>query len=116
MSYIANGEVKANETTVGLTESKTFIHNFELKKVTITTVLRFPRVEYGLDSATLHNSSKDSLNYLVKLLNENPTIIIELDAHTDPQGQLKHNMILSQNRAQSCVDSFPSHRELTLHA
>jgi peptidoglycan-associated lipoprotein len=103
-----NSDEKANETTVGLTESKTFVHNFELQKATITTEIKFPRVEYGLDSATLRTASKDSLNYLVKTLNDNPTIVIELDAHTDQQGQLKHNMTLSQARAQSCVDYLES--------
>jgi peptidoglycan-associated lipoprotein len=105
--YLAS-DVKANETTVGLTESKTFIHDFVLQKATINNAIRFPKVEYDLDKATLRPNSKDSLNYLVKLLNDNPTIIVELDAHTDPQGSPKHNLVLSQARAQSCVDYLKS--------
>jgi len=99
-----NSDEKANETTVGLVESKTFVHNFELQKADLHTEIHFPKVLYDLDKATLTENSKDSLNYLVKTLNDNPTIIIELDAHTDQQGQHQHNMILSQARAQSCVD------------
>lgn len=98
-----NSDEKANETTVGLTESKTFIHNFELQKADIHVELHFPQVLYDLDKATLTENSKDSLNYLVTLLNNNPTIKIELDANTDQRGSKRHNEILSQARAQSCV-------------
>ncbi len=108
VSFIASGSERANETTVALTESKTFVHNFEFQPVTMKTVLHFPKVLYDLDKATLLQQSKDSLNYLVKLLNDNPTICIILDAHTDPQGSYKHNMVLSQARAQACVDYLES--------
>jgi len=35
---------------------------------------------------------------------DNPTIIIELAAHTDTRGSDASNDLLSQNRAQSCVN------------
>ena len=103
-----NSDEKANETTVGLTESKTFVHNFELQLADIHHEIHFPRVLYPLDQAILTDASKDSLSSLIKTLTDNPTIKIELDAHTDQQGQKKHNMILSQARAQSCVDFLES--------
>ncbi|MGP8213966.1 MAG: OmpA family protein [Bacteroidia bacterium] len=101
-SYLAS--TKQNLSTVGTNDSKTWVMDFELKFVTQTTALHFPKVEYGIDSAVIRPNSRDSLNYLVKLLNDNPTIKIQLDAHTDPNGSFKHNMDLSQARAQACVD------------
>ncbi len=101
--YLAS-PVKATVSTVGVPDSKTWVEDFTLKKADMTVRLKFPRVEYALDKAILTENSKDSLNYLVKLLKDNPTIKIELDAHTDPQGSEAHNMPLSQARAQSCVD------------
>src|SRR6185312_16116828 len=71
-----NSDEKANETTVGLTESKTFVHNFELQLADIRHEIHFPRVLYDLDK----------------------------DTHTDQQGQKAYNLNLSQARAQSCVD------------
>ncbi|HTA82748.1 MAG TPA: OmpA family protein [Bacteroidia bacterium] len=103
LEYLAS-KVKATVSTVGQNDSKTWIEDFTLTKADLTVRLKFPRVEYALDKAILTENSKDSLNYLVKLLKDNPTIKIELDAHTDPQGSEKHNMPLSQARAQSCVD------------
>ena len=41
---------------------------------------------------------------LVKLLNDNPNITIELSAHTDMVGDSVSNLVLSEKRAQSCVD------------
>jgi outer membrane protein OmpA-like peptidoglycan-associated protein len=49
-------------------------------------------------------NSKDSLDYLFDIMVDKPTIIIELQAHTDSSGGDTENMVLSQKRAQSCVD------------
>ncbi len=103
LHYLASDE-RANETTVGKKESETFVHDFQLQKPNPVVELHFPAVLYGLDSANLRTESKDSLNYLVRLLNNNPTLKIELDAHTDQQGDYNHNIHLSQARAQSCVN------------
>jgi outer membrane protein OmpA-like peptidoglycan-associated protein len=35
---------------------------------------------------------------------DNPTIVIELAAHTDSRDTDKRNLVLSQKRAQSCVN------------
>jgi len=99
-----NSDEKANETTVGKSESETFEHDFHLKKPKPMEAIHFPAVLYDLGKATLRSESKDSLNYLVRLLNNNPTLKIELDAHTDQQGSAVSNIKLSQARAQSCVN------------
>ena len=49
-------------------------------------------------------NSKDSLDFLYTTLIDNPSIVIELQAHTDCRGGDDYNQKLSQRRAQSCVD------------
>ena len=49
-------------------------------------------------------NSKDSLDYLVDLLDRNPTFVISLEAHTDTRGGDKANDELSQRRAETCVN------------
>lgn len=79
----------------------------ELFVLPIDKPIRLPEVRYDLGKASLQVNdsvnSKDSLNYLYDLMIENPTIIVELMAHTDCRGSDAANMKLSQARADSCV-------------
>jgi len=92
---------KKKWSTVGILESVHFQSDFCLQPVPPID-FAFPRVEYGLDSANLRASSKDSLDFLYRLLTDNPHMVIELAAHTDSRGSLKHNLDLSQRRAEAC--------------
>lgn len=98
---------KGKETTVGVTQSTTFIKDFALqptKKGKVLAEIPMPEVLYDLGSYTLRPESKDSLDYLYTVLTDNPTIVIELAAHTDSRGSDKANKTLAENRAKSCVD------------
>jgi outer membrane protein OmpA-like peptidoglycan-associated protein len=59
---------------------------------------------YDFDKATLRSESKTELQRLIALLNEYPTMKIELGAHTDSRGTNEYNQVLSANRAKSVVD------------
>ncbi|AMR30556.1 hypothetical protein A0256_03515 [Mucilaginibacter sp. PAMC 26640] len=61
-------------------------------------------VLYDYGKASLRAESKMVLNGVVKILQDNPKIKIELAAHTDAIGSDKYNNQLSQARAQACVD------------
>ncbi|MFZ1617511.1 MAG: OmpA family protein, partial [Flavobacteriales bacterium] len=91
-------------TTVGLSESTTFVKEYLLQPVTPDKAISLPEVLFDLGSAALRPEGKDSLQTLYQTLVDNPTIIIELAAHTDSRGSDKSNITLSQNRAQSCVN------------
>ena len=99
--YLANKDQRIL-TTVGLDKSQDFVADFFVKPV--IPQLRLPEIQYELGSAALLPQSKDSLIYLYNILKDNPSIVCELDAHTDSRGSLESNMKLSQDRAQSCVD------------
>lgn len=94
---------KGEESTLGLEESTTFVHDFALQSIKKDEI-RFPEVLYDLGKWDLRAESKDSLNFLYQTLIDNPTIVIELSAHTDSRGSNSSNDVLSQKRAQSCVD------------
>jgi peptidoglycan-associated lipoprotein len=89
-------------TTVGLDKSKDFIADFELTPV--VPFIRMPQILYALGSAELLPQSKDSLAFLYQTLADNPSIVVELNSHTDSRGDAAKNQDLSQRRAQSCVD------------
>lgn len=96
--------VKDQVTTVGLTESTTFVKEYFLQPANLDIVIKLPEVQYDLGKFELRPEGKDSLETLYQTLIDNPTIIIELAAHTDTRDTEARNQILSQNRAQSCVN------------
>ncbi len=75
-----------------------------LKKIEVGSVIVLKNIFYDYNKATLRDASKNELDRLTKLLNDNPTIKIELSAHTDSRGSNTYNEKLSLRRAQSCVD------------
>jgi len=65
-------------------------------------VLRNVFFEYG--SATLDPKSYSELDNLIKILNDNPNMVIEIGGHTDNSGSHTFNQKLSESRAQSVVN------------
>ncbi len=78
--------------------------NVVINLAKIPRIIVLPNIEYDYDKATLRPQSMVALDELVKTLNDNPNLVIELRAHTDFRGNDDYNMKLSQARAQSCVD------------
>ncbi len=93
---------KARLTTVGLEDSKDF--RFEFKLAPTDEPIKINNINYEFGSYQLTEGSKASLDSLVQLLVLNPTIKIELMAHTDHVGSDQFNSELSQKRAQAAVD------------
>lgn len=58
-------------------------------------------VFFATASSELNPKSYSELDRLIKLLNDNPTIKIEISGHTDNDGSRKTNQALSERRAQS---------------
>lgn len=89
-------------TTVGFEEDKDLIHDFELDP--IKQNIDLPDIYYDLAKWDLRPESKTALDGLIETLNNNPTITIELQSHTDTRSSDAYNLTLSQKRAQSVVD------------
>jgi outer membrane protein OmpA-like peptidoglycan-associated protein len=80
------------------------IKDIALKKLEIGKSIVLNNIFYDFDKATLRSESMSELDRLVKLMNENPNLKIELSSHTDNKGADDYNQKLSQMRAQSVVD------------
>lgn len=93
--------------TMGQRDSRTFTQDFTL--TTLSKPVKMENVFYDFAKWTLTATSSASLDALVKLLNDNPNITIELSAHTDRVGNAEANKTLSEKRAQSCVDYLIAH-------
>ena len=83
-------------------KSKEYVLQFPLANISAPVLIE--NIFYDFDKATLRPESQTALDELVKLLNENPNITIELSAHTDYKGSDQYNERLSQRRAESVVN------------
>lgn len=90
--------------TIGLMDSKDFIGDFDFPLKSTAKPIELKDIFYDLDKATLRPESKEELDKLIVILNENPTITIRLEAHTDTRASDSYNIDLSQRRAKSVVD------------
>ncbi len=92
-----------NISTVGVTESTVFEHDFYLTPIPSGEIV-IPGIEYDYDKATLRPESQKVLDDLVAFLELNDNISVEIASHTDTRGSDSYNLTLSQARAKSCVD------------
>lgn len=59
---------------------------------------------YDFDKASLRPESKAALDEMAQMLRDNPSVTIEMGAHTDRVGTEDYNIKLSERRAKSVVD------------
>ena len=90
-----------------VTESEEYVLQFPLANIAAPVLIE--NIFYDFDKATLRPESTTALDELVKLLNENPNVTIELSAHTDYKGSDQYNERLSQRRAESVVGYLIDH-------
>lgn len=88
-------------------ESQEYVLQFPLASITAPVLI--DNIFYDFDKATLRPESTVALDELIKLLNENPNVTIELSAHCDYFGRDEYNKRLSQQRAESVVTYLIEH-------
>ncbi len=98
---------KQELNTFGLNDSKTYTQDFTLSPVSKPVTM--DNIFYEFGKWDLTPASETGLAALVKLLNDNPNITIELSAHTDYVGNDAANKELSAKRAQSVVNYLVQH-------
>lgn len=65
---------------------------------TVGKLMRLDNLIFNVGTAKIETSSFDELNQVVKMLKDNPKMIIQLEGHTDVKGDPKLNLKLSQDR------------------
>lgn len=75
-----------------------------LQPIEVNTGIELKNIQFETNSYNLQKNSYAELDKLVQLLEENPSIKIEIGGHTDNTGAAADNLKLSQNRAKAVVD------------
>lgn len=88
-------------------ESKEYVLQFPLASIRVPVLI--DNIFYDFDKYSLRPESVTALDELVKLLNENPNVTIELSAHCDYKGSAEYNKTLSQKRAEAVVNYLVEH-------
>jgi len=94
---------KGAYTTVDVFANRDFTVDFMLEPIP-DRAIPLPEIRYELAKWDLLPQYQDSLRGLISILDQNPTIVIELAAHTDLRNTYEFNDILSQRRAESVVN------------
>lgn len=94
-------------TTENVEGRREYQRDFALPSISRPVLI--DNIFYEFDQATLTPESTTSLDELVKLLELNPNVTIELSSHCDFRGSDKYNQRLSQRRAESVVAYLIEH-------
>lgn len=80
-----------------------------LKPIKIGQSIVLRNIFFDFDKATIKPESQTELENLIKLMNDNPNIKIEISGHTDNIGSASYNQKLSESRAKAVVDYLIEH-------
>ena len=83
--------------------------DLSLQPLDKNTILNLKEINFESNSSTLSDISYDELQRVVQLMKSNPTLKVEIGAHTDDIGSLRYNQILSEKRAGSVVEYLIDH-------
>ncbi len=66
-------------------------------------------IYFDTDKWDIKPESQVELAIVIQVMKENPQIRVEISGHTDSRASVKHNQVLSENRAKATVDYLVQH-------
>ncbi len=86
----------------------TYQKNIALDPVELNATVRLRNIQFPNNAFQLEPVSMIELNKLIQLMNDNPTVKIQINGYTDNVGNDADNLTLSENRAKAVVDFLVS--------
>ncbi len=90
------------QASILVERDKPLARDFQL--VAEKMVITLHGVYFDFDKATIKPESRPALEEAARMLEENPTIKVEIQGHTDSKGSDKYNLALSDRRARAVVN------------
>jgi outer membrane protein OmpA-like peptidoglycan-associated protein len=80
--------------------------NLNLSKIKEEKVAveRLQPIYYDYDDSTIKNAAAEEMDRIVKIMRDNPSLVLEASAFTDSRGSDSYNLDLSQRRLKSAID------------
>ncbi|NRR91084.1 OmpA family protein [Winogradskyella undariae] len=113
-TYALNGKKDgyySNEVEVSTSSydrNKSLFIDFELCIDPCGKAIKLDNINFDLDKSEILPVSIPDLELIVKLMQDNPNIQVEMSSHTDSQGSDEYNRKLSQRRADATVEYIAS--------
>ena len=86
------------------------IKDIELQNIKVGNSITLKNVFFDVDKSEIKEDSYPELKRLASLLNDIPSLKIEISGHTDNIGNEVYNQILSEKRAKSVFDFLVSQK------
>lgn len=97
----------ANFTTMGMAPGTVEIEKYVslvFEEIIVEKPIEVENIYYDYNKFIVREDAKPELDKLVKMMEDNPTISIELSSHTDARGGDQYNLALSDMRAKAAVE------------
>jgi len=91
------------------TRTRPFIKNIPLKPIRVGETVILKNIFFDTDKYSLKEESFTELEKLIRMLQKNPKLRIEISGHTDNAGTPEHNLELSANRAKTVYEYLVGH-------
>jgi len=101
--YLTGNSGAIRIPAAGQIQDSVIIQNIYLEKIAVGKTYRLENIYYDFDKWDIREDAKPELNRLIKILQDNPTIKIELHSHTDSRGTNAYNIKLSDRRAKAVI-------------
>jgi peptidoglycan-associated lipoprotein len=100
--YLAQEETLSTKKAMGPNDLELNLV-IEVERIFIDKAIVLPNIYYDFNKYDLRPESEKELERLVKMMNDNPQITIQIGSHTDSNGSESYNKTLSENRAKSAT-------------
>lgn len=97
----------ANFTTIGMAPCTVNIEKYVslvFEEIIVQKPIEMENIYYDYNKFIVREDAKPELDKLVKMMDDNPTVSIELSSHTDARGGDDYNLTLSDMRAKTVVE------------
>jgi len=89
---------------LGQTGEEKIVQDFYLQKIEVGAKVVLENIYFETGKAMLRPESNEALDQVVRFLENNPDMKLEISGHTDNTGSLRINQKLSRERAKSVVN------------
>ena len=87
---------------------KPIVADIELERATVGSMAVLNNLFFDLDKYDLKSKSIPELQKIIRFMQENPQVRVEISGHTDNSGQASYNQQLSEKRAGSVYEYLVS--------